>query len=221
MSKVVYITGCSSGFGEVLAKQFLYRGHRVIATARNLSKITLPANERLCTQQLDVTESLEVLQAKAAEALTFFGQVDILANNAGYASTGCVEEASTQEWQRVFATNLFGPINLSKAFLPHMRAKKADSVICTISSKVGIDPMATNSPYSASKAAVESVFENMAKELASKPQIRVLLIEPGCFLTVGRRTVNGNCQLTEIRKLSRTLSSPKIRSTTTSQSSSR
>lgn len=211
MSKVVYITGCTSGFGKELVQQFLEQGHKVIATARNTSKLSLPQSENLRIQQLDVTDAPDTLHLKAQEALEFFGHVDILLNNAGYASTGCVEEASPEQWRDVFACNVFGPINLTKAFLPHMRSKKEDSVICQISSVVGISAMPTNAPYSASKAAVESVFENLSQELRDVPKVRVLIIEPGCFNTVRECVYNDQADalahsgsFQELRQTSRT-----------------
>lgn len=89
MSKVFYVTGASSGFGKELVKDLDGRGHNVIATARNLEKIEDLANLRhVKIQQLNITDTLATLKLKAEEAISFFGKVDVLVNNAAYGQMG-------------------------------------------------------------------------------------------------------------------------------------
>ena len=130
-SRVWFITGCSSGFGLLLAKEVLRRGERVIATARDASKLdelltAYPDTAR--TFSLDVTKPAEI-EAIAHMAIAAFGHVDVLVNNAGYGVNGAIEEFSEDEFEPMFQTNIYGLIRTTRAFLPHMRKRLSGHIL--------------------------------------------------------------------------------------------
>ena len=182
-SRVWFITGCSTGFGLLLAHEVLKRGERVIATARDASKLddlqTLyPDTAR--TFKLDVTKPDEI-ESVARVALTAFGHVDVLVNNAGYGVNGAIEEVSEDEFEPMFQTNLYGLIRVTKAFLPHVRERRSGHIF-NFSSIGGLIGGAGWGFYSATKFAVEGLSEALAAEM--KPLgVHVTIIEPGPFRT--------------------------------------
>lgn len=91
MSQVWLITGTSSGLGHELAKAVLGRGDKVVATARNVSRITALKELGAATLQLDVTAAQDELDRRAEEAIAIYGRIDVLVNNAGYVQFGTVE----------------------------------------------------------------------------------------------------------------------------------
>lgn len=182
-SRVWFITGTSTGFGRLLAEELLQRGERVIATAREVAKISelaekYPKNARALA--LDVTKPEEI--AKVAEdAIAAFGQIDVLVNNAGYGVNGAIEEVSESEFEPMFQTNVYGLIRTTRAFLPHFRERRSGNII-SFSSIGGLIGSAGWGYYNATKFAVEGLSEALAGEL--KPLgIHVTLIEPGAFRT--------------------------------------
>ncbi|KAG6856147.1 hypothetical protein H0H87_007052 [Tephrocybe sp. NHM501043] len=184
-------TRTSSGFGSRLTQSALKRGDRVIATARSLEKLQHlvariePALRcHLRTLQLDVTDGEAVLRAKANEALAIWGQIDILVNNAGIGLPSLLEEGGAAHLRRQFATNVFGVIDLTAAVLPHLRASKQAAILVVGSRSAWKTEIPGIGPYSASKAAVHSLTETLATEVAPF-NIRVLLIAPGSFRTEG------------------------------------
>jgi NAD(P)-dependent dehydrogenase (short-subunit alcohol dehydrogenase family) len=182
-SRVWFITGCSSGFGLLLAKEVLRRGERVIATARDASKLdelltAYPDTAR--TFSLDVTKPAEI-EAIAHMAIAAFGHVDVLVNNAGYGVNGAIEEFSEDEFEPMFQTNIYGLIRTTRAFLPHMR-KRLSGHIFNLSSIGGLIGGAGWGFYATTKFAVEGFSEALAAEM--KPLgIFVTAIEPGPFRT--------------------------------------
>ena len=132
-SKVWFITGCSSGFGAALTQEILSRGDEVIATARNASRISDLQNVGAKIMELDVTADATTLKSKAEEAYNIFGRIDFLINNAGFSLQGTVEELTAEEIQTQFDTNVFGMLNVTRAFLPYLR-KQRSGVIGNISS---------------------------------------------------------------------------------------
>ena len=182
-SRVWFITGCSTGFGLLLAHELLKRGERVIATARDASKLddllTLyPDTAR--TFKLDVTKPDEI-DSVARVALTAFGHIDVLVNNAGYGVNGAIEEVSEDEFEPMFQTNLYGLIRVTKAFLPHFRERRSGHIF-NFSSIGGLIGGAGWGFYSATKFAVEGLSEALAAEM--KPLgVHVTIIEPGPFRT--------------------------------------
>jgi NAD(P)-dependent dehydrogenase (short-subunit alcohol dehydrogenase family) len=182
-SRVWFITGCSSGFGLLLAHELLHRGDRVIATARDASKLddlkTLyPDTAR--TFKLDVTKPAEI-ESVARVAITAFGHIDVLVNNAGYGVNGAIEKVSEDEFEPMFQTNIYGLIRTARAFLPHFRQRRTGHIF-NLSSIGGLIGGAGWGFYSTTKFAVEGFSEALAGEM--KPLgVHVTVIEPGPFRT--------------------------------------
>ncbi|MBJ3775313.1 oxidoreductase [Acuticoccus mangrovi] len=182
MPKTWLITGCSSGFGSLLAEAAASRGDRVVATARDVSKLAplVAAHpESIVPAVLDVTRP-ETARAALALANERFGGIDILVNNAGYGFIGALEEGAPEEYRPLFETNVFGLIETTRAALPTLRAR--GGVIVNFSSTAGISGSAGSGYYNATKFAVEGLSEALAQELAPFG-IRVMLVEPGPFRT--------------------------------------
>lgn len=183
MSKVWFITGASSGFGDAFARYALEQGYSVVATARDTGKlaaIAALAPERVLVQRLDVTKAEEAKAAVEA-ALARFGRIDVLINNAGYGIVGAVEETPEAELRAQMETNFFGAVAVTQAALPAMRSQGAGAIV-NISSLGGQLSVAGFGAYSASKFALEGVSEALAQELLPLG-IKVLIVEPGAFRT--------------------------------------
>ncbi|EJM32590.1 MULTISPECIES: oxidoreductase [Pseudomonas] len=176
------ITGASRGFGTLITEQALRAGDAVIATARNPQDITdrLGDNPNLLAVRLDVTREEEAHQAVAA-GIKRFGRIDVLINNAGFGVLGAVEETSASETERLFATNVFGLLNVTRAVLPHMRAQRSGRVI-NISSIGGYQAYMGWGVYGSTKFAVEGISEALHQEL-SPLGIHATVVEPGFFRT--------------------------------------
>lgn len=181
--KVWFITGCSAGFGRLLAEAALERGDRVVATARDESKIvdltdTYPQTALALT--LDVTDK-DTIVAAVQDAMETFGQIDVLVNNAGYGLTGAVEEASDEEIEQIVATNVFGLVDTTRAVLPHMRERRSGHILMlsSISGLLGVPGLGY---YNLTKFAVEGFSEALAAETRHLG-IRVSILEPGMFRT--------------------------------------
>lgn len=178
MSKVVLITGCSTGIGRDLAQRLTRSGYTVVATARKVETL----NDLECTLKLplDVTQSDSVTNA-VAETLKQFGRIDVLVNNAGYAIRGVLEETPLEQARQVFDVNVFGVLRMIQAVVPHMREQKAGRII-NISSIAGKLSMPVNGIYSASKFALEALSDALRIELAPFG-IQVVVVEPGAIKT--------------------------------------
>ncbi|KZV71193.1 NAD(P)-binding protein [Peniophora sp. CONT] len=182
-SLVWLITGTSSGLGRDFAVAALNRGDKVIATARGRSIAKL---EELKAQgadvlELDVTAPLPDLKAIADKAIAIHGKVDVVVNNAGYVDFGSIEERTPEESVAQFNTNVFGALNVTRAFLPHLRERKSGSVVF-IGSMAGWSGGAGLGLYTASKHAIRALADSLAGEVAPFG-IKVLNIEPGYFRT--------------------------------------
>lgn len=177
-----FITGASRGFGSLIAERALRAGDAVIATARNPQDITdrLGEQPNLLAVRLDVTREEEAHQA-VAEGIKRFGRIDVLINNAGFGVLGAVEETSASETERLFATNVFGLLNVTRAVLPHMRAQRSGRVI-NISSIGGYQAYMGWGVYGSTKFAVEGITEALHQELAPLG-IQATVVEPGFFRT--------------------------------------
>ncbi len=180
--RVWFITGASRGIGARIAEAALERGDAVVATARQAGTITQRLGDRpgLLALDLDVTDETQATRAVAA-ALARFGRIDILVNNAGYGLMGAVEEASADEVRRVYETNVFGLLNVTRAVLPAMRARRHGHVI-NISSLGGYRSVAGFGVYCSTKFAVEGLTEALHAELAPLG-IHATTVEPGYFRT--------------------------------------
>ncbi len=182
-SRVWFITGCSSGFGRLLAEEVLKAGDKVVATARNIATIAdlekqYPKTARAIS--LDVTHREQIATA-VEQALDHFGHIDVLVNNAGYGMVAALEEATDEDIRREIDTNVYGVVNVTRALLPHLRARKSGHVI-NLSSIAGIISMPGLGYYNLTKYAVEGFSEALAMEVAPLG-IKVTLIEPGPFRT--------------------------------------
>lgn len=183
MKKVWLITGASRGLGRQIAKAALEAGHTVVATARRsegLAGSLAGHGERLHAVALDVTDRDAAMRA-ADEALARFGRIDVLVNNAGQAQLGWFETIGDEHVRRQFEINLFGAMNVTRAVLPHMRARRAGLVV-TISSVNGLVANPGGSVYSASKFALEGWMEGLAQELEPLG-VKTLVVEPGMMRT--------------------------------------
>jgi NAD(P)-dependent dehydrogenase (short-subunit alcohol dehydrogenase family) len=180
--RVWFITGASRGFGALIAEAALKAGDAVAATARNPSDITkrLGSHERLLATRLDVTSEAEAHEA-AGQAVKKLGRIDILVNNAGYGLLGAVEEASDAEAKKLFGTNVFGLMGVTRAVLPHMRRQHSGHII-NLSSVGGYVGYPGWGVYGATKFAVEGISEALAAEVAPLG-IKVTVVEPGFFRT--------------------------------------
>ena len=183
MPRTWLITGCSTGFGRLLAEAALASGDRVVATARDpatLGAVVARYPETARAAALDVTRAGDADRAAALAAETF-GGVDILVNNAGYGMMGALEEGTPDEYRPMFETNVFGLIETTRAALPAMRRKGGGRIV-NLSSGAGIKGAAGAGYYNATKFAVEGMSEALAQEVAPFG-IAVIIVEPGPFRT--------------------------------------
>jgi NAD(P)-dependent dehydrogenase (short-subunit alcohol dehydrogenase family) len=180
--RVWFITGASRGFGALIAAEALRNGDAVVATARDPATVTarLGQHARLLATRLDITHESEAHEA-VAEAVKQFGRIDVLVNNAGYGLLGAIEEASAAETERLFATNVFGLLNVTRAVLPHMRRQRAGHIM-NLSSVGGYSAYPGWGVYGATKFATEGISEALSAELAPLG-IHVTVVEPGFFRT--------------------------------------
>lgn len=181
MSKTVFITGASSGFGKLTVKKFQSEGWNVVATMRNpKAENELNHLEQVFVAELDVTKP-ETIAKAVTEAIEKFGKIDVLVNNAGYGTAGTVEAATDDQIRAQMEVNFFGLINVTKAVLPFMRKEKSGTVV-NISSIGGRITFPYFSLYHATKFAVEGLTESMQYEL-NPLGIQLKLVEPGAFKT--------------------------------------
>lgn len=180
--KTWFITGASRGFGLLIAKVALARGDNVVATARNPQAIldALDNHRHLLALPLDVTDEQTAIDA-VNHAVARFGRIDVLVNNAGYGLLGAVEESSADEVRRLYETNVFGLLNVTRAVLPVMRQQRSGHVI-NISSLGGYQAYAGWGVYGSTKFAVEGITEALAQELQPLG-IHATVVEPGFFRT--------------------------------------
>ncbi len=180
--KVWFITGAGRGMGVPIAKAALAAGNAVVATGRNTDTVTKAVGfaDDLLVVKLDVT-SPEDAAAAVTAAVDRFGGIDVLVNNAGNFYAGFFEEITPQDFRAQVETLLFGPMNVTRAVLPVMRAQRS-GVVVAISSTAGISGQEFVSAYAASKFGVEGWIESLTPEVAPFG-IRTMLVEPGFFRT--------------------------------------
>jgi len=183
MSKVWFITGCSTGFGRELAKQLLEAGNEVVVTARNPDQIRDLADahpETALAVKLDVTKQEEVKDS-VDQAIRRFGRIDVLVNNAGIGYFGAIEESEDDEVRRMFEINFFGLASMTREVLPIMRKQRSGHIV-NISSIGGLVAFPAVGFYNATKFAVMGYSESLAKETAHLG-IRVTVVAPSGFRT--------------------------------------
>jgi NAD(P)-dependent dehydrogenase (short-subunit alcohol dehydrogenase family) len=179
-AKTIFITGSSSGLGRAAARLFASRGWTVIATMRNPdNEAELARLPNVVRLPLDITEPEQI--ARATNDALAFGDVDVVFNNAGYGMAGPLEGVTDDQMLRMVHTNLMGPIRVTKAFIPHFRARRAGLFINTTSIG-GLITVPFNSIYHATKWALEGWSEAMAFEL-NQFGIGMKIIEPGGMKT--------------------------------------
>ncbi|KAM5343447.1 hypothetical protein ACJ41O_011984 [Fusarium nematophilum] len=184
---VWFITAASSGFGREIALLALKRGHIVIATARNASRIQDLADAGAHTLSFDVTAPLADIEAVAKDVFAKHGRVDYLINAAGFILEGAVEETSPKEVYDSFNTNVFGTMNTIKAFLPGMRGQEVGEggkrgTVVTFGSVGSWRGGASYAVYAMTKACASSLAESLKEELAPFG-IVATVVEPGYFRT--------------------------------------
>ncbi|SDP72846.1 NADP-dependent 3-hydroxy acid dehydrogenase YdfG [Ralstonia sp. 25mfcol4.1] len=180
--RVWFITGPTRGLGALMAKAALADGNAVVAKGRNASAIVerLGDSPALLALRLDVTDAGQV-QAAVDAAIDRFGRIDVLINNAGFGLLAAIEESSDTDVRRLYETNVFGLLGVTRAVLPTMRKQRSGHVI-NLSSIVGYQASAGGGVYSSTKFAVEGITEALHAEL--KPLgIHATMIEPGFFRT--------------------------------------
>src|SRR6266542_5460381 len=180
--KVWFVTGAGRGMGVDIATAALAAGDAVVATGRNPERISaaLGAHDDLLVVRLDVTDPTDA-EAAAKAAVERFGRIDVLVTNAGNFYAGFFEEISPQDFRAQVETTLFGPMNVTRAVLPVMRAQRSGLVVA-ISSTAGIVGGEFLTAYAASKFGVEGWIESLTPEVAPFG-IRTMLVEPGFFRT--------------------------------------
>jgi NAD(P)-dependent dehydrogenase (short-subunit alcohol dehydrogenase family) len=180
--KIWLVTGAGRGMGTDIARAALDAGHAVVATGRNADRVAaaLGAHEDLLIAALDVTDPAST-QAAVEAAVERFGRIDVLVNNAGNFYAGFFEEVTPEDFRAQIDTNLFGPLNVTRAVLPVMRAQRSGLVV-TFSSTAGITGGEFTSAYAASKFALEGWSESLTPEVAPFG-IGTMLVEPGFFRT--------------------------------------
>jgi NAD(P)-dependent dehydrogenase (short-subunit alcohol dehydrogenase family) len=180
--QIWFITGAGRGMGVDIVKAALAAGHSVVATGRNPERISsaLGAHDNLLAVKLDVT-SLDDAKDAARAAVDRFGRIDVLINNAGNFYAGFFEEITPVDFRAQVETTMFGPMNVTRAVLPVMRAQRSGLVVA-ISSTAGIVGQEFCTAYAASKFGVEGWIESLAPEVAPFG-IHTMLVEPGFFRT--------------------------------------
>jgi NAD(P)-dependent dehydrogenase (short-subunit alcohol dehydrogenase family) len=182
IKRVWFITGASRGLGALIAEAALADGNAVVAAGRNIAAVAQRFGEaaNVLPVQLDVTDEVQARAAVAA-AVARFGRIDVLINNAGFGLLGAVEEADDADVRRLYDTNVFGLLNVTRAVLPQMRAQRSGHIL-NISSIGGYRSAAGYGVYCSTKFAVEGLTEALHDELAPLG-IRATVVEPGYFRT--------------------------------------
>jgi NAD(P)-dependent dehydrogenase (short-subunit alcohol dehydrogenase family) len=175
---VVLISGCSSGIGLALAREFASRGCRVFATARKPQVIEYLKKEKMEIAALDVTQQKSI-DTCVAEVIAKAGKIDVLVNNAGYALIGPMIDLSLDDLKHQFDTNVIGLVALTKAVAPHM-IKRRSGLIVNMASVSGICATPFAGAYCASKAAVNLLSVSLRIELAPFG-IDVVTVQPGAI----------------------------------------
>jgi len=179
----VFITGCSSGFGLLTALRFARAGDHVVATMRRPEEAPAELTGPIARERLPIRlDRLDVLVPASIEAaVRAAGEVDVLVNNAGIELRSSIEDASDEDVEKQFDTNVFGTLRVLRAVLPQMRARKRGTVV-NLSSVAGLVARPFGGLYSATKHALEAITESLHFE-AGPLGIRVVLIEPGVYGT--------------------------------------
>lgn len=183
MTNIWFITGSSRGLGRSLTEAALAAGNKVVATARtpgNLNDLVKKYPGQILPLQLDVSDKDQIADA-VKKAVEQFGRIDVLVNNAGFGVTGATEAFTHEQVRSQLETNLYAPIEVTRAVLPYMRKQRSGTIL-QISSLGGRIGNAGLSIYQAAKFGLGGFSEALAKEVAPLG-IRVTCVEPGGFRT--------------------------------------
>jgi len=178
--KTILITGCSSGIGAALAREFRKRGHRVYATARRREGVAPLEAEGIHGLVLDVNDDASIDRALDAVSREV-GQLDMLINNAGYSQVGAVVDLTREDLRSEFETNVIAPVAVTSKAVPLLRsavAKNGSAVVANVGSIVGLFTTPFAGAYCSSKAAVHSLTDALRMELLPFG-IHVVAIQPG------------------------------------------
>ncbi|HAU1248991.1 TPA: SDR family NAD(P)-dependent oxidoreductase [Legionella pneumophila] len=176
-TKVILITGCSSGIGFDAVFALKKRGHRVIASCRKTEDVQKLLNKGVEALLLDVSNPISIRSAFAQLLIMTSGHLDVLINNAGYGQVGALEDISRDILRQQFETNVFGLQDLTNLAIPVMRGQGGGRII-NISSILGVVSMPFRGAYNASKYALEGLSDTLRLELSGSG-INVITIEPG------------------------------------------
>jgi len=199
MSKIVWITGASSGIGEALVYEYFKAGNKLIISARNRDELfrvkgNCQNSFNVHVLPFDLTETV-TLQNKAEDAIKIFGKIDLLINSGGVSQRGLALETELKTEQQIMDTNFWGTVVLSKAVLPLM-IQNGGGQIVVISSLVGKFGTKLRSVYSASKHALHGYFDSLRSEVYDK-NIDITIVCPGFIKTnvsVNALTASGKNQ---------------------------
>ncbi|MFF8026130.1 SDR family NAD(P)-dependent oxidoreductase [Streptomyces sp. NPDC007896] len=183
MSKVFFVTGAGRGLGVDIAQRALDAGHRVVATGRRPEDVVKALGgepDNLLATALDLTDP-DTAEAAVRAAVKRFGRIDVLVNNAANFFAGYFEVVSPQQMRQQIETNVFGPMNVTRAVLPVLREQRAGHIM-TISSLAGLVGQEFCAAYTTSKFAVEGWMEALRLDVAPFG-IRTTTVEPGFFRT--------------------------------------
>lgn len=176
--RTVLITGCSSGIGQALCEQYLLHGFKVFATARNVESLSHFTDPNLIAFPLDVNDPVSINNAIAA-IRQHGDSLDTLINNAGYAAMGPLVDMPLEDLQNQFATNVFAPMELTKAALPLLLNSDKAQVV-NVGSVSGITTTPFSGAYCATKSALHSLSDALRMELAPFG-IQVVTVQPGAI----------------------------------------
>ncbi|MDB5560619.1 MAG: family NAD(P)-dependent oxidoreductase [Hyphomicrobiales bacterium] len=183
MTKTWLITGSANGLGRTIAETVLKEGDRLVATARKthlLADLQQEYGDRIAVATLDVTDA-SAGRAAVQVALDRFGGLDVVVNNAGFASVAPFEQMPEDDFKAQIDANFFGVVNLTRAALPFMREQRSGHII-NISSGAGRLGAPGMSAYHAAKFAVGGFTESVAKEVAAFG-VKIVAVEPGSMPT--------------------------------------
>ena len=199
MSKIVWITGASSGIGEALVYEYFKAGNKLIISGRNRDELFRVKSNcqnsfNVHVLPFDLSETA-LLKSKAEDAVKIFGSIDLLINSGGVSQRSLAMETNLETEQKIMDTNFWGTVVLSKTVLPVMIANGAGHIVC-VSSLVGKFGTKLRSSYSASKHALHGYFDSLRSEVYDK-NIDISIICPGFIKTqvsVNALTASGQTQ---------------------------
>jgi len=199
MSKIIWITGASSGIGEALVYEYFKAGNKLIISGRNRDELFRVKGN--CQNSFNVhvlpfdLSEVEILEKKAEDAIKIFGKIDLLINSGGVSQRSLALNTETETEQRIMATNFWGTTILSKVVIKNMIANGGGQIV-VISSLVGKFGTKLRSAYSASKHALHGYFDSLRSEVYDK-NIDIIIVCPGFIKTnvsINALTANGKTQ---------------------------